>query len=280
MPSADDVRNAQRTAWARCSAGWEKWDRVISDQLAPVGAAIIESLGITENHHHLDVAAGTGEPGLSIARLCPKGRVVLTDLVPEMLEVATRRADAQGVTNIETRVCSADDLPFDDARFDSVSVRFGYMFFPDVAKATAEFARVLKRGGRICSSVWVKPEGNLWTSIAMQEIVTETGLAPPDPEGPSMFRCAAPGYISARYEAVGLRDVAEWDVDTELVTESPKQYWEVISEHVSSAVAALEKVDEPTRERIVATVITKVSAFEKDGKVRVPGVARCIVGTK
>ena len=280
MPSADDVRNAQRAAWARCSAGWEKWDRVISDQLAPVGAAIIEILGITENHQHLDVAAGTGEPGLSIARLCPEGRVVLTDLVPEMLKVAARRADAQGVTNIETRVCSADDLPFDDATFDSVSVRFGYMFFPDVAKATAEFARVLKPDGRICSSVWVKPEGNLWTSIAMQAIVTETGLAPPDPDGPNMFRCAAPGYISARYEAVGLRDVAEWDVDTELVTESPMHYWEVISEHVSSAVAALEQVDEPTRERIAATVIAKVSAFEKDSKVRVPGVARCIVGTK
>ncbi|HEX7460671.1 MAG TPA: methyltransferase domain-containing protein, partial [Dermatophilaceae bacterium] len=98
-----------------------------------------------------------------MARLAPIGRVVLTDLVPEMLEVAARRADKQGVTNIETRVCSADDLPFDDASFDSVSVRFGYMFFPDVAKATAEFARVLKPGGRVCSSVWVNPEANPWT---------------------------------------------------------------------------------------------------------------------
>ena len=53
----------------------------------------------------------------------------------------------------------------------------------------------------------------------------------------------------------------------------------MISEHVSLAVAALQQVDEPTRERIRAHAIAKVSAFEKDGKVRVPGVARCIVGT-
>jgi hypothetical protein len=53
----------------------------------------------------------------------------------------------------------------------------------------------------------------------------------------------------------------------------------MISEHVSLAVAALQQVDEPARERIRATAIAKVSAFEKDGKVRVPGVARCIVGT-
>ncbi len=159
MPSADEIRGAQRATWARCSGGWEKWDRVIFDQLGPVGATIIESFDIAENHQHLDIASGTGEPGLSIARLSPKGRVVLTDLAPEMLEVAVRRADAQGVTNIETKVCSADDLPFDDATFDSVSVRFEYMFFPDMAEATAEFARVLKPGGRVCSSVWVKPEG-------------------------------------------------------------------------------------------------------------------------
>jgi len=280
MPSMDEIREAQRATWAGLSAGWEKWDRVITDQLAPVGAAIIESLDIGEDHQHLDIAAGTGEPGLSIARLCPRGRVVLTDLVPEMLDVAARRAGAQGITNVETKACSADDLPFDDARFDSVSVRFGYMFFPDMAGATAEFARVLKPGGRVCSSVWVKPEENPWTTIPMQAIATEVALAPPDPDGPNMFRCAAPGYISALYEAAGLRDVAEWDVDVELVTSSPEQYWQMISEHVSLAVAALEHVDELTRGRIAQTVITNVSAYEKDGKVRVPGAARCIVGTK
>jgi len=182
--------------------------------------------------------------------------------------------------NVETAVCSADDLPFGDATFDSISVRFGYMFFPDVAQATAEFARVLKPGGRLCSSVWIKPDENPWTTIAMQAIATEAVLAPADPDGPNMFRCAAPGYVSALYEAAGLRDVAEWNVDVELVTRSPAQYWEMISEHVSLAVAALQQVDAPARERIAQTVIAKVSTYEVDGKVRIPGVARCIVGTK
>ena len=280
MPSAREVRDVQRAAWAGLSAGWEKWDSVIMDQLGPVGAAIIERLDIAEDHQHLDIAAGTGEPGLSIARLSPKGRVVLTDLVPEMQDIAARRATAQGIANIETTVCSADDLPFDDASFDSVSVRFGYMFFPDMAKATAEFARVLKPGGRLCSSVWVKPDDNPWTTIALQAIATEAVLAPPDPDGPNMFRCAAPGYVTALYEAAGLRDVAEWDVAVELVTRSPAQYWEMISEHVSLAVAALQQVDGPARKRIRATAVRNVSAFEQDGKVRVPGVARCIAGTK
>jgi ubiquinone/menaquinone biosynthesis C-methylase UbiE len=278
--SADQIRDNQRATWAKCSAGWEKWDQIISDQLHPVGAAIIDSLDIADDQQHLDIAAGTGEPGLSIALRCPHGRVVLTDLAPEMLEVAARRAEALGVTNVETRVCSADDLPFDNASFDSVSVRFGYMFFPDMAKATTEFARVLRPGGRVCSSVWVKPDENPWTAIAMQAIAKEVGLAPPDPAGPNMYRCAAPGDVGALYAAAGLRDVVEWDVNLELVTTSAEQYWQVISEHVSSAVVALERVDDATRERIADEVMARVRDYERDGEIRVPGVARCIVGTK
>ena len=280
MPSDDEIRDRQRAAWAGLSAGWDKWDSVIMHQLGPVGAAMIERLGIAVDGRYLDIASGTGEPGLSIAKLAPKGRVVLTDLAPEMLDVAARRARAQGLANVETKPCSADDLPFDDATFDGVSVRFGYMFFPDMAKATAELARVLKPGGRLCASVWVKPEANPWTSIAMQAIATEVTLPPPDPSGPHMYRCATAGSVGALFERAGLRDVAEWDVGVELVTRSPEEYWDMISEHVSIAVAALQKVDEPARQRIRAHAIASVRAFEKDGAIRVPGAARCIVGTK
>ena len=280
MPTADEVRDAQRTTWAGLSAGWEKWDAVIMDQLGPVGTAMIDRLDITDDQQHLDIASGTGEPGLTIARQAPNGRVVLTDLVPEMLDIAARRARAQGIANVETKVCSADDLPFDDETFDSVSVRFGYMFFPDMATATAEFVRVLVPGGKVASSVWIDPDANPWTSIAMQAIASEAVLPPADPDAPNMFRCAAPGYVGTLYEQAGLRDVTEWDVDVELVTESPEQYWDMISEHVSLAVAALQQVDATARERIRADVVAKVGAYERDGKVRVPGLARCIVGTK
>lgn len=280
MPSSDEIKAAQRTTWAGLSTGWEKWDAVILDQLGPVGAAMIEHLDIAEDHRHLDIATGTGEPGLTVARLAPKGRVVLTDLVPEMLAVAERRASTQGLANVETRVCSADDLPFDDATFDGVSVRFGYMFFPDMAKATAEFVRVLAPGGRLCASVWIEPDNNPWTTILMDAIAIEVELPPPDPDGPNMFRCAAPGQVSAHYARAGLSDVAEWDVEVELVTRSAAEYWDVMSEHVSLAIAALRQVDDAGRERIRTNAIASVSEFEKDGEIRVPGLARCIVGTK
>ena len=114
MPSGDEIRDVQRATWAGLSAGWAKWDSVIMDQLGPVGTAIIERLDIAGDQQHLDIAAGTGEPGLTVAKLAPRGHVVLTDLAAEMLNIAARRANAQGITNFETKVCSADDLPFGD----------------------------------------------------------------------------------------------------------------------------------------------------------------------
>ena len=53
----------------------------------------------------------------------------------------------------------------------------------------------------------------------------------------------------------------------------------MISEHVSLAAAALQQVDESSRGRIAKAVMAKVSTYEEEGKVRIPGVARCIVGT-
>ena len=281
MPGGDEIREGQRATWAGLSAGWDKWDTVIRDQLAPVGAAMIEGLRIADDQQHLDVASGTGEPGLTIAGLARRGRVILTDLVAEMLDVAERRARSDGVTNVETAVCSADDLPFEDATFDSVSVRFGYMFFPDLAAATAELVRVLRPGGRLCSSVWIRPDANPWTSVAMDAIATETALPPPVPDGPGMYRCAADGQVRALYQDAGLGAIDERDVEVDLVTRTPEEYWAVMSEHVSLAVAALRSVDAPTRERIRRTAVEMVAPYEAaDGLVRVPGVARCVLGTK
>jgi SAM-dependent methyltransferase len=280
MANAEDVRDAQRATWAGLAAGWERWDPVIHDQLTPVTAVMLGHLDPAADHRHLDIATGTGEPGLTIAARVPDGHVTLTDLAPEMLRVAERRAVARGCTNVSTRVCSADDLPFDDATFDGVTVRFGYMFLPDLAAATAGFVRVLRPRGRLCSSVWIDPGANPWTSVALGAIAREVELPPTDPDGPGMFRCAAPGCVGSLFEEAGLHDVVECDVDVELVTRSPAEYWQVVSEHVSLAVAALRGVDPATRERIRDVAMTEVSAYERDGAIRVPGRASCTVGRR
>ena len=278
MSGGGEIRDVQRAAWAGLSAGWENRMNDRWSEPGPVGAAMIGCVGIAGDQRHLDVAAGTGEPGLTVARLAPGGHVVLTDLAAEMSGIAARRAVAQGITNVGTAVCSADDLPFGDAAFDSISVRFGYMFFP-AWPGRPPSSRGCSGRADVCARRYgLGPGQNPWTAIAMQAIAAEVVLAPPGPGGPGMFRCAAAGYVSALYLAEvpspnGTSASNWW-------TDSPAQYWEMISEHASLAVAALAQAGKPTRERIAEAVIAAVTTCEQDGRVRIPGVARCIAGTK
>ena len=125
-----------------------------------------------------------------------------------------------------------------------------------------------------------RPVENLWTAIAMEAIAAEVTLAPPGPERAGHVPVRCPQICQCPVRGGGLREVAECDVNVEFVTRSSAQYWQLISEHVSLVVAALQQVGEPARERIAKAVIARASAYEQGGEVRIPGVARWIVGTK
>lgn len=277
---ADEIRTAQRQLWDTFSTGWEKWDGFVQSISRPAGDAIVESLDISADQQHLEVAAGTGEPGLTIASMAPQGRVVLTDISSAMLAAAARFATDRGLTNVETRECSADDLPFDDATFDSVSCRFGFMFFPNLAETAAGFARVLRPGGRAAAVVWAGPESNLWATLPTGAISSEVEMPAPDPDGPGMFRCAAPRFMAQLFEGAGFTDVRERDVPVQLVADSAEQYWSMVAELTAPVVAILASVDDATRDRITDRVLEAARQHEADGKLRLGGMARCVVGTK
>jgi ubiquinone/menaquinone biosynthesis C-methylase UbiE len=279
-PEAGQIRDQQRQTWDRFSAGWGKWDHLVLRMLAAVGEEMVHELQVAADAHHLDVASGTGEPGLTIAAAAPQGRVVLTDLARGMLDFAEQNAARRGIRNVEVRECSADDLPFADATFDSISCRFGFMFFPDIPAAVNELKRVLRPGGKLCTAVWAEPEGNPWATVPMAAIATEIKLPPPSLDTPGLFRCATPGAIGGIFEAAGLRNVAETDVRSVLISASVEEYWQYVTEVVAPVVAGLSLLDAAARDRITAIVIDKVAGFAIDGQPRLPLHARCIVGTK
>jgi SAM-dependent methyltransferase len=280
MPEAHEVEKQQRETWDRFSAGWIKWDPQVVEMLAPVGREMIRLLALTDDNEHLDIASGTGEPGLSIAAQMPRGRVVLTDLSEAMLAGASSKAEKRALGNVEVRVCGVDDLPFKDESFDSVSCRFGFMFFPDIREAVSELVRALRPGGRITAAVWAEPAGNAWATTPMGAISAEVELPSPDPDAPGLFRCAAPDSIASIFRETGLRDVAESDVRGSLELESGDEYWTLLTEVTAPVVAVLAGVDTDTRERIRAATLDKAQAFAVGGRLSLPYQARCIVGTK
>jgi ubiquinone/menaquinone biosynthesis C-methylase UbiE len=147
------IREQQKEVWNRFSQGWKKWDDLTMDFLKPMADAIIHQIKPKDTDVVLDVASGTGEPGLTIATMLRGGKVIAIDLAEGMLEVALEKANSRLIKNYETITCDVCELPFPDNSFDAISCRFGFMFFPDMLLAAKEMVRVLKPGGRIAVTV-------------------------------------------------------------------------------------------------------------------------------
>lgn len=97
----------------------------------------------------LDVACGTGDLTLLFART-EAGRVVGLDFTPEMLDLARAKSGRLAPALVPEFIRGdAQNLPFDDASFDAVSIAFGIRNVQRPERAVAEFARVLRPGGRL-----------------------------------------------------------------------------------------------------------------------------------
>ena len=97
----------------------------------------------------LDIAGGTGDLAQAFSRAAGKtGQVVLTDINEAMLRTGRDRLLDAGCP-LATAVCDAEKLPFDDARFDLVSVAFGLRNMTHKDVALGEMCRVLKPLGKL-----------------------------------------------------------------------------------------------------------------------------------
>src|SRR5689334_3306276 len=101
----EKIRDVQKEAWNKSSPGWKKWDEMMMNFLNPLSAEIIHMLRLRDNDIVMDVATGTGEPGLTIASMLKHGKVTGTDLSESMLAIAAENAKKRGIDNFETACC-------------------------------------------------------------------------------------------------------------------------------------------------------------------------------
>lgn len=155
----------------------------------------------------LDVASGTGDFALELARRPSVGEVVGVDFVPEMLSVAQRKA----VGLVSFVVADAHALPFGDNSFVFATVGFGARNFVDVPKAIQEMVRVLGPGGRLAILEIVRVDGNSPLALAFRlyfRYVTPWlgTLFARDREAYTYLPKSAEGFLSADELAMALSD--------------------------------------------------------------------------
>lgn len=276
----DVIREQQRAVWNQFAPGWKKWDDFTMRFLRPMGAAIVNALDLQPTDTVLDVATGTGEPGLTIASLVTQGNVVGTDLAEGMLAVAQEKAQHLGLANFQTQKADVSSLPFENASFDAVSCRMGYMFFPAMDQAAREMVRVLKPGGRLATSVWAGPEQNPWISLLMGIINRTLKVSPPPSGTPGMFRCAKPGLIAGLLEDAGLSDVRETTLTGHVVYESTDEFWANMTDVAAPVVSALRQTDQATIAQIKADISSQLREQYGSSPIALPFGTLIIQGQK
>lgn len=242
---------------------------------------MVELLEPAPGQRILELAAGPGDTGfLALSALEPGGELISTDVAPEMVEAATRRAAELGLDNVRFAVEDAAALSLLDRSVDGVLCRFGLMLVPDMGRATREIARVVRPGGRVVVAVWASSRLNPWMT-ATGRAALELGFAePPDLSAPGPFRLADSDELRSVIREGGLEILAVEDVPMTWIAESLDEWWESSRDCSRNLTVMLEQLSESDAGALRERSEEFLREFAApDGSLAVPSLARVVVAT-
>lgn len=268
--------------WRESAWYWQKHLGTIRAMFSPVTQALIEDAGLIEGDAVLDVAAGPGEPSLTIAETVgPTGSVACTDAIAEMVSAAKSEARRRGLGNVTFWQCAADSLPFENRTFDAVVSRLGAMFFPDPAAALREMLRVTKREGAMSLVVWDKSELNPFSYVITNVVSRYLEVTPADPSTPGAFRFAEAGALGRILKDAGADGVKERVLKFTIAAPiSAREFWEMRSETSGTLREKLKTIPRRQRDLIEQDVQDAVREFFPNNQMRFPAQMIIVTGKK
>ncbi len=142
-------------------AGWKR---------AAMRAAIAPLADGRPPERVLDLASGTGDLAVGLARLLPRAEVTAIDASPRMIAHASERlttSERDVAARVDARVGDMMALALPDATFDLVTASYGVRNVPDAAQSIREMRRVMRPGGRVVLLDFYRPEMVLWRSLLL-----------------------------------------------------------------------------------------------------------------
>lgn len=190
-PEMETLKGKLRGMWIAGDFG------EIAKSIAEGAEEFVGRLDLKPGMRVLDVATGTGNLAIPAAKT---GAVVTgVDIAPNLIEQATTRAEAEGVT-AKFEVGDAEAMPYEDASFDVVMTMFGAMFAPRPDVTASELKRVCRSGGSIAMANWT-PE-----AFTGQMFKTGAKHVPPPPGMPSPVLWGSEDVVRERL-ADGISDL-------------------------------------------------------------------------
>jgi ubiquinone/menaquinone biosynthesis C-methylase UbiE len=261
--------------WGRIAEKFDIW----LPHIAPVGEALLAALNARPGETILDLASGTGEPALTLARrLKGHARITGIDAADGMVQVAQAKAVKQRLPGISFRCMPAEQLAFADNSFDRVVCRFGVMLFNDPLQGLKEMQRVLKPGGRFALAVWSTPEAMPVMHWAYETFKTRLpeDLHPPLAKVTSL---GAPGILQEMLTAAGFAGFSVERKAFDYQFGSFEEFWDTVE---ASDILKQQYDALPAGER--GKIRDEVGRFARDfihdGQLRIPHEYLVAAGTK
>jgi ubiquinone/menaquinone biosynthesis C-methylase UbiE len=111
---------------------------------------VLDRVGIQPGECVLELGPGPGAFTLDAAqRAGPEGQIIAVDIQPEMITQLEKRVREANLTNVETHVASAYELPLENESIDRAFLVTVLPEVPDQNRALSELRRVLKPGGQL-----------------------------------------------------------------------------------------------------------------------------------
>jgi SAM-dependent methyltransferase len=267
-----------RDVWNTAARGWDAGYEWYATNIRPLSDWFCRSVS-RPGARVLDLACGTGQPALALARAVgERGHVVAIDIAPAMVESTRRRAREAALENVEALEMDASDLRFGARTFDAVTCACGLMFCPDPVRIVREAVRVLVPGGRVAVAVWDEPASNPFFTMAAKAIGSVLPGPPPDPRAPGPFRLGAPGELEGTFRSGGLVDIAVERLALTFNLSSVDEYWRIFTQFAAGVSERLASGSDADRLRALDALRASVESFVVDGALRLRATALCGTG--
>ncbi len=268
-------------AWQTSARYWDKYRDLITEMFAPLTSGLVEQAEIGIGQKVLDIGGGSGEPSLTISRIVgATGSVMHTDPVAGMLESAQAEAGRRGLTNIQFKQCSGDDLPFADCTFDAAVGRLSAMFFADPGTGVREALRVVRKNGCVAFAVWGPKEVNPFFS-SISDVIDQYLEPPEESDARDAFRFAVPRKLAGILEQADAKNVIERQLNFQIEAKiSFEQFWKLRTEmsgRLREKTARLTPAQLPTVKQGVADAAQK---YFESGTMSFPAQALIVSARK
>lgn len=246
--------------------------RKVAEIFMPAAGRVVGAGGIRPGMEVADVGAGTGN--LAVLAAEAGAKVSASDLTPEMIAIGKARSKEAGL-DIEWLEADAEDLPYEDSRFDVTLSMFAAMFAPRPDVTSKELFRITKPSGKVVMANWAE-DG---VSAQLLDLLARFHPPPPpDLEPTSLW--GNEEVVRRRFEPYAdeidiKRDHVRWDFES---VDAAQDFFE---NNVGPMAAAKETLDPDTYAEMIQVLRDHYEKItDTPGRVSYNGDFLLIVASK